>query len=377
MNQNLQDWLALSSVPGLGPATFSSLLNQFHAPTRVLHAKPGQLSRVPYVGKEIARAICNQRDTSWPRDQIMRALDANVRIITLSDPDFPAYLKQIYAPPPILYVRGEIDICSRPAVAIVGSRSFTSYGKDSAYRMANELASRGITVVSGMATGIDTYAHRGALLADGYTAAVLGSGLDHPYPAENLGLFRDICETGAAISEFPMGTKAEAHNFPRRNRIISGLSLGVLVVEAGDRSGALITSRLALEQNREVFAIPGPIHSGRSIGTNRLLKQGAVLVETVEDILSEIGAHLAPTTRTGKARLVEDLTETLSGDEKKVYVCLSDVEPVHIDAIEQETGLSGTAILTSLLSLELSNHVEQKAGKLFRRKYPTSTRSGQ
>ena len=191
---------------------------------------------------EIARAILESKDSTWSLDQISRTEDADVRILTILDPDYPLYLKQIYAPPPVLYVRGEIGLCSQPTVAIVGSRSFTSYGKDSAYRMAGELASRGITVVSGMATGIDTYAHRGALSVEGHTAAVLGSGLCHPYPAQNLGLFREICQTGAAISEFPLGTKPEAHNFPRRNRIISGLSLGVLVVEVEDRSGALITS---------------------------------------------------------------------------------------------------------------------------------------
>ena len=202
---------------------------------------------------------------------------------------------------------------------------------------------------------------------------MLGSGLDHPYPAQNLGLFREICQTGAAISEFPLGTKPEAHNFPRRNRIISRLSLGVLVVKVEDRSGALITSKIALEQNCEVFAIPGPIHSGRSTGTNRLLKQGAVLVETVEDILAELGSQLDLPPGISARPSLTCPEASFSDDEITVYRCLSDVEAFHIDQIVPDTGLSGTTILTSLLSRELPNHVEQLPGKQFRRKYPLST----
>ena len=365
MSQDLHDWLTLLSVPGLGPAAFSVLVQHFQSPGEVLRTPPARLCTVPNIGAETARAIQEDRDEGWAEKQMARARGADIRILTLADAAYPSLLRQIYAPPPVLFVRGTIDVCADPTVALVGSRSFTPYGRDAACRLADELALRDITVVSGMARGIDTHAHQGALGRNGRTAAVLGCGLDRPYPPENIDLFGRICETGVAISEFPLGTTPESHNFPRRNRIISGLSLGVVVVEAGERSGALITARHALEQNREVFAVPGSIYSEKSAGANRLIKQGAVLVQTVNDILQELpGALLQAPDRL----VAKGAPPDLSRDEQAVFNSLSPDLPQHIDAIAARAGLSPSQALPVLLALELANRVEQRPGKQFVRK---------
>ena len=368
MSKDILDWLTLHSVSGLGPVAFSALLRQFSSPGEVLRATRERLCTAPGIGPELAGAIHTDRDPSWAEEQLQRAEDARVRLLTLLCPDYPAYLRETYAPPPILYVLGKIDVCAQPTVAIVGSRSFTSYGREVAFQMSGELVRRGITVVSGLATGIDTHVHRGALAERGYTVAVLGSGLDRPYPPQNRDLFHIINETGATLSEFPMGASAEAHNFPRRNRIISGLSLGVLVIEAGERSGALITARLALDQNREVFAIPGPVHSGRSRGTNRLIRQGAVLVQSVEDILDELRPHLSRIPpRNTRPKPATELPE-LSKRERQVYECLSPDLPAHIDTIAERTDMPSASVLSVLLSLELAGVAEQRPGKHYVRK---------
>lgn len=368
MSTDILDWLTLHSVAGLGPVAYSALLREFRRPDEVLRATRERLCTVPGIGPELADAIHTDRDPAWAEEQLRRAEDARVHLLTLQCPEYPAYLLETHAPPPILYVLGKIDVCAHPTVAIVGSRSFTSYGRDIAYQMSGELVRRGITVVSGLATGIDTYVHRGALAERGYTVAVLGSGLDRPYPPQNRDLFHVINETGATLSEFPMGASAEAHNFPRRNRIISGLSIGVLVIEAGERSGALITARLALDQNREVFAIPGPVHSGRSRGTNRLIRQGAVLVQSVEDILDEIRPQLTKIPfRNIRPKPAPEPLE-LSFRERQVYECLSSDMPAHIDAIADRTEIPAASVLSLLLSLELAGVAEQLPGKRFVRK---------
>ena len=368
MSNDILDWLTLHSVSGLGPVAFAELLRHFCSPGAVLRATRTRLCAVPGIGPQLAGAIHTARDPSWAEEQLQRAEDARVHLLTLQSPDYPGYLRQTYAPPPILYVLGNIDTCALPTVAIVGSRTFTSYGRDIAYQISGELVRCGITVVSGLATGIDTHAHRGALAERGYTVAVLGSGLDRPYPPQNRELFHAINETGATLSEFPMGASAEAHNFPRRNRIISGLSLGVVVIEAGDRSGALITARLALEQNREVFAIPGPVHSGRSRGTNRLIKQGAVLVQSVEDILDELRPHLTQLPLQYTHQHSAAAPAELSNPERQVFDSLSADLPSHIDAIADRTDMSAASALSVLLSLELAGLVAQLPGKRFIRK---------
>ncbi len=367
MAQNLLNWLTLLSVPGLGPAAFSGLLQHFHSPDEVLRASRARLCGVPNIGAETARAIVEDRNADWAEKQIARSGDAGIGILTLADAGYPPLLRRIYAPPPVLFVRGNIHVCAAPTVALVGSRSFTPYGRDTACGLAGELVRRDITVVSGMAIGIDTHVHRGALGRNGHTVAVLGSGLDLPYPPQNIPLFHRICETGAVLSEFPVGTTPESHNFPRRNRIISGLSLGVVVIEAGDRSGALITAQHALEQNREVFAVPGPVYSGKSVGANRLIKQGAVLVQTVDDILQELPAALKPAPVPPSPDSAAS-DEDLSGDERSVLDCLSPELPQYIDTIAARTGLPPSQTLSTLLALELNNRVEQLPGKQFVRR---------
>ena len=373
MTRDIRDWLTLFSVPGLGPAAFSSLLSRFKSPKAALRAPFHSLCGIPGIGQETAGAIRAGSNRSWASDQVTRAADAGVEIITLKEPAYPRLLRRIFAPPPLLFVQGDVQVCTAPAIAIVGSRSFTPYGRDCAFRLAGELAGLGITTVSGMAMGIDAHAHSGSLQCGGATAAVLGSGLDRPYPPGNLKLFRQITGTGAVISEFPLGTTPEAHNFPRRNRIISGLSLGTLVVEAGDRSGALITARHALEQNREVFAVPGPITSGKSLGTNRLIKEGAKLVQTVDDILQELPNSVPRQTGSGPLvaaaqKAKEEVVGRLRDLDRKVLGSLSDDGPDHIDAVAARTQLPAAQVLTVLLSLELAGLVEQLPGKRFLRK---------
>ncbi|MCZ6634565.1 MAG: DNA-processing protein DprA [bacterium] len=364
MSSNLSTWLTLLSVPGLGPVTISLLFKHFKTPERILNASCASLLAVQHIGPEIARAIQQAQNPTWACEQIQRASEADVKILTLQDPAFPSLLKQIYAPPPILFAKGNLDILQVPALAIVGSRSFTHYGRNTARCFAHDLAVRGTTVVSGLAMGIDTHAHRGALEARGKTIAVLGSSLDHPYPSENLDLFHQICTDGLVLSEFPMDTTARPHHFPRRNRIISGISQGILVVEAGKQSGALITAEQALDQNRDVFAIPGPINSGKSWGTNHLIQQGAILVQTVDDILSTIQPAyglpaLPPNTDSDSL--------DLSPEEKTVLKALSVNEPSHIDHLAFITGYSPPEVLTHLLFLELNHLIEQLPGKQFQR----------
>ncbi len=373
MAGDICDWLTLFSVPGLGPAAFSDLLSRFRSPKVALRATLQSLCQTPGIGAETARAIRSATNRSWASDQVARAAEAGADIITLKGSAYPRLLRRIYAPPPLLFVKGDIKVCAAPFIAIVGSRSFTPYGRDCAFRLAGDLAEMGITTVSGMAMGIDGHAHSGALQSDGATAAVLGSGLDRPYPLENLKLFRQIADTGAVISEFPLGTTPEAHNFPRRNRIISGLSLGVVVVEAGDRSGALITARHALEQNREVFAYPGPVTSGKSLGTNRLIKEGTKLVQTVDDILQElphsVPRRTAPGPLAAAARKTRDeAVKCLPDLDRRVLRSLSGEGPDHIDACAAGTRLPAAQVLTALLSLELAGLVEQLPGKRFLRK---------
>jgi DNA processing protein len=245
-------------------------------------------------------------------------------------------------------------------VAIVGSRSYTAYGRDTARKLSADLAQAGLTIVSGLASGIDTHAHRGALDIKGLTIAVLGSALDCPYPPENGGLLQEILQNGLVVSEFPMGTGPEAHHFPRRNRIISGLSLATVVVEAGTRSGALLTAQHALEQNREVFAVPGPINSGKSTGTNQLIRNGAILVRNVEDILCEIAPQMP--CATSPLPVPE-----LDAEEQRIYDVLSS-EGCHIDVIATNIQASAAQTLEFLLQLELKNIVEQMPGMRYRRK---------
>jgi len=287
-----------------------------------------------------------------------------IRELGLTDEGYPTNLKYIYDPPPALYIKGNIIPQDNIAIAIVGSRQASYYGLKNAQELAFELAAKGITIISGLARGVDSAAHRGALKAGGRTIAVLGSGLNMIYPVENKGLAEEISQNGAVISEFSQDTPPHRQNFPRRNRIISGLSLGVLVVEAAKRSGALITVGFALEQGREVFALPGKIDSFTSQGTHDLIKQGAKLVESTEDIIEELEPLRSCQINQARSESKTKIEPNLPEEEKQVYSCLS-CEPLHIDELAQKVNLSYGRLLTCLLKLEYKKLVKELPGKAF------------
>ena len=358
----LRSWLALYTVPTIGPVRFTSLVKHFGSPEKVMSASEKELSQLPDIGAVIAANIKSKIAWDKAEEQVRMVEKNRIRIITFQDENYPVALKSIYDPPPFLFIRGEIMPDDQNAVAIVGSRSASVYGKRITERIGRELAKNGITVVSGLARGIDSIAHLSALKEGGRTLAVFGSGLDVIYPPENQKLAEKITGSGAIISEFLLGTKPEAPNFPRRNRLISGLSLGVVIVEAGEKSGALLTAACALEQNREVFAIPGNLDSKNSEGTNALIKQGAKLVTRVEDILEELKITRKGD-RTPLAPPEQDLSQ-LTDTEKRIFSLISD-EPHHIDKIASLTSLGVPQALSTLLSLELKGLVKQLSGKMF------------
>jgi DNA processing protein len=361
-SSELKSWLALSTVSKIGPVRFVFLVKHFGTPEKVLDASKRELAELPDIGPIIASNI--KYKILWDKaEEQLKLMEKNqLKIVTFKDEDYPENLLSIYDPPPFLFVRGEISKADRNAVAIVGCRLASTYGKRITERIARELAKRGITIVSGLARGIDSIGHLSALKEGGRTLAVFGSGLDIVYPPENKKLAEKIRSSGALISEFFLGTKPEAPNFPRRNRLISGLSLGVVIVEAGARSGALLTAHCALEQNREVFAIPGNLDTKNSEGTNKLIKQGAKLVTSVEDILEELkltgdGKPTSP----GKTE--KDISH-LSEMEKNIFRLISD-EPYHIDKVATQASVSVPQALSTLLSLELKGLVKQLSGKMF------------
>lgn len=358
-------WFFLKSVPGIGNHTFKRLFDHFSSPANVLQSSYDELLQVDGMTRRLASAIKKHK----PPDRIRKELDDTIqrgyRIITMSDSEYPPLLLQIPDPPPFLYVYGSLDT-STGCVAVVGSRNATDYGVSATVRLCADLASRQITVVSGMAIGIDTAAHEGALTGKGKTIAVLGSGLDKVYPAQNLKLFHKIAENGAVITEFPLNTEPEAHNFPLRNRVISGICLGTVIVEATKKSGSLITARLAAEQNREVFAVPGSIRSFKSTGTHTLIKQGAKLVEHAQDIIEELSPVI--TAYTGETNAVKNkppkTVDPLSTDESIVFDSLGPY-PTHIDDLIRKVPLEPGKISSVLLRLELKGIIQQSPGKYF------------
>ena len=358
---DLRAWLALSNVPGVGPGRFRALLSKFGSPEETLRASFKALCAVPGVDEKTASAIKVHPDEAWLDNQIKVMQKAGADVISYESPSYPERLREIYDPPPMLFVKGTLQAEDARSVAIVGSRMATPYGRAIAEEVAGELAGRGICVVSGMARGIDSAAHRGALSKGGRTLAVLGCGVDVLYPPENHRLREAIIEGGVLLSEFPMRTEPESTNFPKRNRLISGLSLGVVVVEADERSGALLTAQHAVDQNREVFAVPGNITVPQSRGPNRLIKGGAKLVQTVDDILEELEGQLGGLTGRSPAKAIP---ADLSDEEGTVLQMLSS-EPKHIDTISAETGVPVQQALSILLSLELAGLVRQLPGKMF------------
>jgi len=363
--ENKLPWLALKSVPGIGNLLFKRLVDRFNAPETVFLAKQDDLSQITGMTHRLAGKIRNFRAPDWIKTELDLVARKGYQIVTFSDADYPALLREIPDPPPYLYVCGDISKIGN-CIAMVGSRNATEYGIQNTLRLSRDLAVQGITVVSGMARGIDTAAHKGALACRGQTVAVLGSGLERIYPAENRNLFHEIAQHGAVISEFPLHAEPDAHNFPMRNRIISGMSLGTIIVEATRRSGSLITARLAAEQNREVFAVPGSISSFKSTGTHTLIKQGAKLVEHARDVMEEFSnVFTGPaTTSEDQENPVHAPSPALPDAEREVYEAL-DCYPDHIDALAAKTGIPAGRLAGILLNLELKGIVLHSPGNMF------------
>lgn len=367
-------WLALTLTPGLGPTKARRLIDFFGGIKAIFAATLTELEACG-IRAESAQAIGTGRCLEMANDEYARAAAAGVQVVSLDDPAYPVRLRQIYDPPLVLYVRGEVATVSLPGIALVGTRHPTPYGSGMAERLACDLAARGLLIISGLARGVDSAGHRGALAAKGKTLAVLGTGVDVIYPKENTRLVEQILGLGGAlISEFPLTTFPAPQNFPIRNRIISGMSLGVLVVEAGEYSGTRITARCALEQNREVFAVPGNVTNKNSWGPNTLIKQGAKLVATWEDVWEELPADVKLALRpeagnesqAGRtASLFED--SELPPHEKKIFALLKADEATHIDTVVErlELELSSSEIFAALFELELAGKVKQLPGKNF------------
>lgn len=364
----LAAWIRLMDTDGVGPQTARELLGRFGMPSEIFGAGFSALQKC--VSEKVAHALCApvsdelqariDRTLSW-------AAQPGNRVLTLADHDYPKSLLTIPDPPTVLYAKGNLSLLTSPAIAIVGSRNATKQGLENAERFAQALSAAGLTVISGMALGIDASAHQGALRhttsarGSGSTVAVTGTGLDLVYPARHRDLAHKIADAGCLLSEYPLGTPAIASNFPRRNRIISGLSLGVLVVEAAAQSGSLITARSALEQGREVFAIPGSIHSPLSKGCHLLIRQGAKLVESAQDILEELRWHSdsSPVMTTAPAAPGDSLCDAL--------LAAAGYDPVSVDQLAERSNLSAAEVQAGLLTLELDGKIELLPGGQYRR----------
>ena len=371
---HILEWLGISLTPGLGPTRARKLVDHFGSPEAVLRASLTELESTG-IQAVSAQSLATGKSAELAREEIARAAAAEVTLLSYDDPAYPVRLKEIYDPPLVLYVRGNSEILGQPGIAMVGTRHPTPYGLGMAERLACDLAMQGLVIISGMARGVDTASHRGAIAAKGKTIAVFGTGVDVIYPKENSRLSEQIVAMGGAlISEFPLGAFAAPQNFPIRNRILSGMSLAVLVVEAAEYSGTRITARCALEQNRDVFAVPGNVTNKNSWGPNSLIKQGAKLVATWEDVWEELPAavRLALTpasslesSSASSASLVPD--EGLPPHEKRILGLLKADEATHIDAIVEklETEMSSSEIFAALFELELAGKVRQMPGKNF------------
>jgi DNA processing protein len=360
----LARWMAFGRVQGLGCVSFKKLAEHFADPTEAFSASAGVLGQIQGLDKNVIDGLRNFSRWNEVKEEIHRVRRASVEIVPFTSPQYPARLRAISDPPPLLYVKGSIHEADERAVGVVGSRSASDYGLRVARDLCRGLASLGFTVVSGMARGIDGTAHEAALNAGGRTFAGVGSGVDLAYPAEHDKLYRRISEQGAVVSEFPIGTRPMAFNFPARNRLISGLSLGVVVVEATEKSGSLITAALALEQGREVFAVPGAVGASRSRGAHRLIRQGAKLVETVEDIIEEIAPQLCKRPD-GMTRIPKrELPQNASIDTRRIFALLEE-RSLQIDEVIEASGLSSARVSEVLLELELEGFLRELPGKRY------------
>lgn len=368
-------WLALSLTPGLGPTRGRRLAEKFPSVEDIFHASLTELEGLNLQAQS-AQHIALGKSLERAHEEMAKASAAGTQILSRDHPAWPTRLNEIYDPPLVLHVRGDAGALARPGIAVVGTRHPTPYGMGMSERLAFDLAARGLVIFSGMARGVDTFGHKGAVKAKGKTVAVFGTGVDVIYPRENKKIAEEIVNSGGAlISEFPLGTFAAPQNFPIRNRIISGLSLGVLVVEAGEYSGTRITARCALEQSRELFAVPGNVTSRNSWGPNTLIKQGAKLTATWEDIWEELPAEVreqleserGPVASEEKPSTASLFDQEISPREKKVLAVLKQDESTHIDEIVEklETQLSSSEIFAALFELELNGKIRQMAGKRF------------
>ncbi len=384
-------WLALRRARGVGPRTCRLLIDKFGSPEKIFKLGAEEIGAAG-IPRNTARSIVEFRDFEPLEKELCELPNIGARMIKWTDDDYPPNLRQIADPPPFLFVRGTASLTDPNCIAIVGARAASDIGRRMAQRLGLELAAKGFTVVSGLARGIDGEAHQGALDAHGITLAVLGCGVDVIYPAEHRKLAEAIIEGGGAlISELPIGTQPLAENFPTRNRILSGLCLGVVIVEAAEKSGSLITARMALEQDRQVFAVPGSPLTGKTRGSNRLLKEGAKLVECVEDVIEELAPQMVKRLPADAARLNDRVadqsvppatqitkpstetaslttansSELVSNSTITLLTYLTDTERLHVDSIIEASGLNAQTVLRLLLELELEGRVTQHPGKLF------------
>jgi DNA processing protein len=366
-------WMALALTPGLGPTRSRRLVEHLGNVAAVFHASLTELEAAGLLAVS-AQALGTGKSIELAQEELAKAAAAGVQVLSLDDGTYPQRLKEIYDPPLVLYVRGDRNLLSQPAIAMVGTRHPTPYGSGMAERLAIDLSARGLVILSGMARGVDTAAHRGTIAAKGKTIAVFGTGVDVLYPKENSRLSEQILGLGGAlISEFPLGTFAAPQNFPIRNRIISGMSVGVLVVEAAEYSGTRITSRCALEQNRDVYAVPGNVTNKNSWGPNTLIKQGAKLVATWEDVWEDLPADVQATLSAGQNESPVPTNASLFPDdapsphEQKLLKLLKPDESTHIDELVEmlENEMSSSEIFCALFELELSGKVRQLPGKNF------------
>ncbi|MBN1306878.1 MAG: DNA-processing protein DprA [Chitinispirillaceae bacterium] len=356
-------WIALNSITGLGPVCFGRLLERYGTPDAVFDESPEKIVGDGLLTPALAAQLRSPELMESAKRQYDQAQRIGASILTLADHRYPPYLREIFAPPPLIFVRGDLSVFSRHAVAVVGTRSPTIYGKQSTALIARELAERGLVIVSGLARGIDTVAHESALGAGGATVAVLGCGVDIIYPRVNAALAEKIPASGLIVSEFPMGTAPEGFNFPRRNRIISGCAAAVVVVEAGEKSGSLITARYALQQGREVCAVPGPIHSPLSRGTFNLIREGATPVRSGYELAESLTIVTNPHCAAILPR--HELSETVfSEEERLVLEGLSD-QPMRIDVIAEQQRKPIAELFVMLLNLELKGLVQQCSGQQF------------
>jgi DNA processing protein len=374
---DIENWLKLIRADAVGPVTFAKLIKHFSTIDYALGASVSELSKVDGIGFKTAERIAATRDKFNTSAELELADKLGVWLINLDDERYPSLLKRIYDPPPVLYIKGTLTPSDNLSISIVGSRRCSLYGQEQSSQFAHFLSSAGFTICSGMARGIDTAAHQGALSAGGRTIAVQGCGLANIFPPENKKLFELIADSGACISELPLQYEPLAENFPPRNRIIAGLSLGTIVVEAAPKSGALITATAALENNREVMAVPGKIDSPLSRGAHQLIKQGAKLVESVEDVMEALGyigerlqSHVTAAAAKASERIEKPLFDVsqlnLSVAEKTIYDCLTK-EPLHIEQIIAGTNLPPGGINAGLISLRLKGLIRQLPGSLFLR----------